>query len=54
MNESLKRHSVLFHFCDVKSAVMRQLDATDFRERMSGQIFFNADQATRELAASLD
>jgi SulP family sulfate permease len=54
VNESLKRHDVLFHFCDVKSAVMRQLDVTDFRERMSGQIFFNADQATRELAATID
>lgn len=54
LNESLKRHDVLFHFCDVKSAVMRQLDATDFREQMSGDIFFNADQATRELAETID
>jgi len=50
VNESLKRHNVLFHFCDVKSAVMRQLDATDFRDRMSGRLFFNADQAMRALA----
>ena len=52
VNENLKRHGVEFHLCDVKAAVMAQLDETNFVESLSGSLFFTADEATRKLTDS--
>ena len=50
VNDNLKRHNVDFHLCDVKAAVLAQLDETSFvKEHLTGRLFFTADEATRVL-----
>ena len=49
LDHALSRRNVDIHLSDVKGPVMDQLVAANFPKRLSGEIFFSADQALRTL-----
>ena len=49
LNANLDRMGVTLHMSEVKSPVMRQLEADDFVLSLHGSVFFTTDQAMRDL-----
>ena len=50
LNANLDHMGVTLHLSDVKSPVMRQLEASNFVLSLTGSVFFTTDQAMRDLA----
>ena len=49
VNQQLQSSGVQLHFSDIKGPLMQQLDQTELARGISGEIFFNADQAFKSL-----
>ena len=49
LNQQLQGLGVQLHFSDIKGPLMQQLDKTELPTSISGEIFFNADQAFKTL-----
>lgn len=49
VNQQLQRTGVQLHFSDIKGPLMQQLEQTELPGGISGDIFFNADQAFKSL-----
>ncbi len=49
VNRQLQSMGVQLHFSDIKGPLMQQLDKTELPPSISGEIFFNADQAFKTL-----
>jgi len=50
INANLFAMGITLHFSEVKAPVMEQLEATDFLDSLTGDIYFTTDQAMRDLA----
>ena len=49
LNSHLNEANISLSLSDVKGPLMKQLGATDIAGTISGEIFFNADQAIKQL-----
>ena len=49
LNRNLDRLGVTFSLSEVKASVMEQLDATNLKQVLTGNIFFTTDQGMRAL-----
>jgi SulP family sulfate permease len=50
INQNLDRMGIKLHLAEVKTPVLEQLEATDFIMKLTGSVFFTADQAMKDLA----
>ena len=51
VNDSFRELGIKLHLSDVKGPVLEQFEASHFTLELSGSLFFNADQAMRDLTA---
>jgi SulP family sulfate permease len=49
VSQRLQHDAVQLHFSDIKGPLMQQLEKTELPTSITGEIFFNADQAFKNL-----